>query len=256
MVSKTLPNSQPRTWPLPILIGCAGWSLRKESAAEFAAEGTHLQRYTSRFSAVEINSSFYRPHRRVTYEKWSASVPAEFRFSVKVPKSITHEQRLVGTSDLLARFANEVSGLGPKLGCLLVQLPPSLAFDEQIAADFFSLLKSGIENLPVACEPRHPTWFTSTAQELLLRHRIARVIADPPPVPAAALPGGCQDIVYYRLHGSPRMYYSAYDQAYLATLATTLKQHSLAGRQAWCIFDNTALGAATLNALALLNQLQ
>jgi uncharacterized protein YecE (DUF72 family) len=247
-----------------ILIGCAGWNLRKESAGEFAAEGTHLQRYAARFPAVEINSSFYRPHRRGTYEKWSASVPAGFRFSVKVPKSITHERRLEGASELLERFLDEVSGLGEKLGCLLVQLPPSLALKAAVADEFFSMLGGRLQEISpaagpkapaVACEPRHPSWFTTEGEKLLLAHRITRVAADPAPVPAAAHPAGWQDTVYYRLHGSPRMYYSAYDDAYLAGLATSLQQHSFAGRQAWCIFDNTALGAATTNALSLHSQL-
>src|SRR5688572_17535989 len=75
-------------------IGCAGWSLPKKFADAFPAEGSHLVRYAARLPAVEINSSFYRPHRPTTYEKWAASVPTGFRFSVKVPKWITHERRL------------------------------------------------------------------------------------------------------------------------------------------------------------------
>jgi uncharacterized protein YecE (DUF72 family) len=69
-----------------IFIGCAGWSLGREYWPQFPAEGTHLQRYAARFNGAEINSSFYRPHRRQTYERWADSVPEGFRFSVKVPK--------------------------------------------------------------------------------------------------------------------------------------------------------------------------
>jgi uncharacterized protein YecE (DUF72 family) len=247
-----------------IFIGCAGWNVPREAAIQFPAEGTHLQRYAARFPAVEINSSFYRPHRRSTYEKWAASVPQNFRFSVKVPKSMTHEHRLEGASELLELFLDEVSGLGEKLGFLLVQLPPSLAFDAAIADEFFSMLgrrfhaispAAGPTVPAIACEPRHPSWFLPEAEKLLLMHHITRVAADPAPVPAAARPASWRNSVYYRLHGSPRMYYSAYDETYLTALAMSLKQETLAGRQAWCIFDNTALGAATSNALSLLTLL-
>src|SRR5687768_16375503 len=111
-----------------VRIGCAGWSLPRDSWPQFPETGTHLQRYAQRLNAVEINSSFYRPHQPATYERWAASVPAGFRFSVKVPKTITHESRLRSCDALLASFLAQATGLGDKLGCLLVQLPPSLAF--------------------------------------------------------------------------------------------------------------------------------
>src|SRR6185312_4863471 len=102
--------------PQPIKVGCAGWSIRREHADLFAGSGTHLQRYARRFSAVEINSSFYRPHQRKTYTRWGESVPEGFRFSAKLPKSITHQSRLVAAEEQLQRFLHEVSGLGDKLG--------------------------------------------------------------------------------------------------------------------------------------------
>ena len=86
--------------PFCVRIGCAGWTIPTEHSAVFGGEGTHLQRYASRFSCVEINSSFYRPHRTTTYARWAASVPDNFRFSVKLPKTITHEQRLQGCAVL------------------------------------------------------------------------------------------------------------------------------------------------------------
>ncbi|HEY9423039.1 MAG TPA: DUF72 domain-containing protein, partial [Thermoanaerobaculia bacterium] len=93
--NETLTLDNPLTLPPPrILVGCAGWSLPRAEQAEFPETGSHLERYASRFGAVEINSSFHRPHRPATYARWSASVPASFRFSVKVPKTITHGLRL------------------------------------------------------------------------------------------------------------------------------------------------------------------
>ena len=208
-----------------------------------------LERYATRFDAVEINSSFHRPHRPATYRRWCESVPADFRFSVKVPKTITHEARLVGAGALLDAFLSQAGCLGDKLGCLLVQLPPSLALDRRIASSFLRVLRARFDG-HVALEPRHASWFEPPVQLLLERYRIARVAADPPPVPGAAVPAGSTDWCYRRLHGSPQVYYSSYDDDALTTLASTLRQpHD--GGASWVIFDNTALGHATANALRL-----
>jgi uncharacterized protein YecE (DUF72 family) len=126
---------------LPPYIGCAGWSLPIALQPRFPKAGTHLTRYAARFNAVEINSSFYRPHRRGTYVKWAESVPENFRFCVKMPKTITHEHRLLAVGKLLRVFLDEVSGLGGKLGCLLIQLPPSFSYQGRIAGRFFPFFR-------------------------------------------------------------------------------------------------------------------
>ena len=239
----------PTTRPCEIRIGCAGWSLRKEFAAEFAEGASHLARYATRLRAVEINSSFYRPHRPETYARWAMSVPENFRFAAKMPKEITHEQRLAGAEPALGRFVAEVTCLANKLGPLLVQLPPSLHYDGCVAEMFFSQLRNRFAGA-VVCEPRHATWFEADAERLLIDYRVARVAADPAVVPAAAEAGGWRGLVYYRLHGSPDVYYSSYSDSYLAQLASTIACESAAA-PVWCIFDNTARGAATTNALDL-----
>jgi uncharacterized protein YecE (DUF72 family) len=218
---------------------------------EFPAEGSHLARYASRYPAVEINSSFYRPHRPSTWARWAAETPPDFRFSAKLPRTITHQLRLAGADAELDAFLSQAGAMGDKLAVLLVQLPPSLAFDPAVAAPFFAGLRVRT-SASVACEPRHPTWFEADADALLADSGVARVAADPACVPAAAEPGGARDVVYYRLHGSPRMYYSEYPPQYVAALAERLSREVAAGREAWCIFDNTALGAAWRNALELL----
>ena len=206
-----------------IRVGVAGWSLPKEHSDRFPEEGTHLTRYAARFPAVEINSSFYMPHRRTTYARWAASVPADFRFSVKMPKVATHERRLVDVDDVLGNFLGEASQLGDRLGPLLVQLPPSLPFSAEIADGFFAALRDRF-NGDVALEPRHATWFDPEADRLVTQYRVARVAADPAVVPAAAEPGGWDRLVYYRLHGSPKVYYSAYPDEYLEALTRTLTE--------------------------------
>lgn len=212
-------------------------------------EGSHLERYAQRFPAVEINSSFYRSHRPQTYARWAASTPIGFRFAVKIPKEITHTRRLREADTPLERFLAEVGALGEKLGPLAVQLPPSLPFEADAAGAFFRGLRRRFAS-GVVCEPRHSTWFTPEADQVLVGFEISRVAADPSPIPGAAEPGGWPGLRYFRLHGSPRVYYSAYSEAYFDTLAA-----ALASSGGWCIFDNTAAGEATANALGLLERL-
>jgi uncharacterized protein YecE (DUF72 family) len=236
--------------PLPVHVACAGWSLPRAHWPQFLLAGSHLARYAQRLGAVEINSSFYRPHQPATYTRWAATVPPGFRFSVKLPQAITHEQRLQGCDALLANFLAQVAGLGDKLACLLVQLPPSLAFEGTTAARFFRTLRRHHAG-PVALEPRHASWFTPAVDEVLQQQQIARVLADPVRHESGAAPGGWPGLVYLRLHGSPRMYYSAYDSATLQALAARLRQAARGGATPWCVFDNTASGAAVGNALEL-----
>jgi uncharacterized protein YecE (DUF72 family) len=228
-----------------IRIGTAGWSIPRQIADAFPAEGTGLERYAARFDAAEINTSFYRPHRRATYERWAASVPADFRFAVKLPKAVTHVGKLVDCAPELSRFAGEIAGLGEKRGPVLVQLPPKLEFDAGIAAAFFALATATLGGA-IVCEPRHPSWFEPTADNLLAEHLIARVAADPARVPAAAMPGGWHGLVYVRLHGSPRMYWSGYEAEALGRWAASLPRDV----PAWVIFDNTGSGRAAADALA------
>jgi uncharacterized protein YecE (DUF72 family) len=231
------------------LIGCAGWTIPRQSAASFPADGSHLQRYAAVFGAVEINSSFYRPHRVQTYARWADSVPASFRFSVKLPRTITHEQRLAGVDALLDQFALEAGALGERLGCVLVQLPPKLQFEAPVAADFFARLRRRFGCM-LACEARNPSWFGDDATALLREAGVTRVIADP----AAGQPGPhvptTQDI-YLRLHGSPIVYRSEYAPHYLAQLGRDMAGHLAAGRQVWCVFDNTMSASFVDQALAL-----
>ncbi|WP_284735475.1 DUF72 domain-containing protein [Dongia deserti] len=216
----------------------------------FPPAGSHLERYAQRFTAVEINNSFRRPHRQSTYRRWAATVPEGFAFATKAPRTITHDLRLVDAGPALDAFLAQARGLGAKLGPLLFQLPPSLAFDESLHRSFFHTLRAGFDG-NVACEPRHRGWFTRRADDLLKEFRIARAAVDPAIVDAAAVPGGWDGLIYFRLHGSPRVYYSEYTEDRLEQLARQLIATCDGQAPIWCIFDNTASGSATVNALGL-----
>jgi len=241
--------------PGPLFIGCAGWKIPKQHASSFPSSGSQLERYAKCFTAVEINSSFYRPHRRATYERWAAVVPHGFAFTVKTPNEITHRLRLAGASAALNAFLAQATGLGDKLGPVLLQLPPSLAFDPQKVYSFFAALRGRFDG-SVVCEPRHPDWFTAHADDLLTEFRISRVAADPPVVGTVAKPGEWNGLLYFRLHGSPRVYYSEYGSDQLERFAHQLAPQGSPCPQVWCIFDNTASGAATVNALGLQSRLR
>ncbi|MDH5834440.1 DUF72 domain-containing protein [Luteimonas kalidii] len=236
-----------------IRVGCAGWSIPGRHRDLFDPGASQLARYATRFDAVEINSSFYRPHRRETYRRWAASVPRGFRFSVKLPRTVSHELRLRGTGPALDRFLAEVDGLGSRLGALLLQLPPSLAFDARQVSAFLRMFRRR-SDAPLACEPRHASWFTPRVDDLLSTHAVTRVAADPARVPDAARPGGDTRWTYWRWHGAPRMYYSAYPDDALRALAEQVRAARGRGA-AWVILDNTAHGHAVADAARLQSML-
>jgi uncharacterized protein YecE (DUF72 family) len=238
----------------PVRVGCAGWSIPRQAVAHFVSRGSHLERYSQAFNSCEINSSFYRPHKKETWERWARSVPAEFRFSVKAPRMITHETKLNCSSGVLSAFLEQIKFLHEKLGPILIQLPPSLEFDHAHATKFLSLLRRSFSG-DVVWEPRHGSWFDNRVDDLLKEFQIARVAADPACVPVSTRPGGLASLAYFRLHGSPRRYFSAYSGDFLNMLAAQLAS-LVAGARVWCVFDNTASGSAVQNALELTAKLR
>jgi uncharacterized protein YecE (DUF72 family) len=236
-----------------IFVGTAGWSIPRDVADRFAADGSGLERYASHFRVVEINSSFHRPHRSATWQRWHDSVPDDFRFSVKVPKEITHVHKLVACSDALGRFIEQVQILGEKLAVLLIQLPPKLEFDADVASSFLDTLRTQ-SAAHLALEPRNESWFTLEADAFLRDQRVARVAADPAIRAEAAVPGGSDHLSYWRLHGSPAIYRSSYEDR-IDQIATALRADAATGRPVWCIFDNTASSAGGRDASNLLRRL-
>ncbi|KQV38049.1 MULTISPECIES: DUF72 domain-containing protein [unclassified Rhizobium] len=227
-------------------IATAGWSIPKTVAHLFPEKGSGLSRYATVFNGAEINSTFYRHYQRKTFERWASVVPDDFRFAVKLPREITHEQRLRSIGPLFNAFLGDVSGLGDRLGPLLCQLPPSLRFDAAEVTAAFAAMRDAFPGM-IVIEPRHTGWASPSAEEVLRRFAIDRVLADPAPVWGAG--DFTEPPKYVRLHGTPRMYYSNYDEAEIRTFGKRLAAGS------WCVFDNTASGAAIENALTMRDQL-
>jgi uncharacterized protein YecE (DUF72 family) len=227
------------------VIATAAWSIPKPVAGRFPADGSGLERYAAVFKGVEINSTFYRHHRATTFRGWADAVPDSFRFAVKLPRAISHERRLKDIGDVFRCFLQEISPLDGKLGPLLCQLPPKLAFDQGDAEPAFAAMRS-IYAGPIGIEVRHRSWASDPAIGLLDRYRIDRVFADP------ALVWQIGDFPepprYVRLHGKPKLYYSPYSIAEIHTILEIL------GPESWCVFDNTASGSAAVDALTMLDK--
>lgn len=229
-----------------IRVGLAGWSNPPAKRCNRNPGQSHLSYYAAHFSFVEINSSFYRPHQSATYARWRDETPAQFRFSVKMPRSVTHESHLKRCADEVSRFYEDIAELTPKLAAVLIQLPPSLEFNTRTARAFFDTVPR-LRGTRVVCEPRHPSWFSSTAEKVLREAEVSRVAADPARCPGAEAPGGARRFAYFRWHGAPHLYYSKYSAAQLAAFAA-----AVTGTKAidtWCVFDNTARHAAWDDAL-------
>lgn len=166
-----------------------------------------------------------------------------------MPRTITHDGKLTCAPELLTEFLREIRSLDKKLGPVLVQTPPGLEFETKKVSKFFSLLRQHYLG-DVVCEPRHSSWFVERADRCLREFQVARVASDPACVPAAAAPGGFPELTYFRLHGSPRPYYSRYPHEFVKRLAAKLEELATAAK-VWCVFDNTASGWAIENALQL-----
>jgi uncharacterized protein YecE (DUF72 family) len=243
-------------------IGTAGWTIPREAAAAFPGEDRHLSRYARVLGCAEINSSFHRSHRREVYERWAAQTPPGFRFAAKLPRNISHDLRLRRAREPLGRFLDEVAGLGERLAIVLVQLPPSFAFESRPVRVFFGLLADRFGGA-IVCEPRHASWFAPGADRVLAASRVSRAAADPARVPEAARPGGWLGpegdgrgaVLYHRWHGAPRTYWSCYEPTWIEARAGELRRWPR-DAESWCIFDNTASGAAMANALELRAALQ
>lgn len=234
-----------------VYIGTAGWAIPPGSRDLIIGEGSHLERYSRFLNAVEINSSFYRDHKPETYRRWAESVPSDFQFAVKLNKYFTRERGLTVAGDELKQVVDGYLELGDKLGTLLIQTPGRVKFQPSIADRFFNELRHGYDG-EVVFEPRHRSWATQEAVDLLAGYGINKVLADPEPCPLSKkLRSQLEYVTYFRLHGTPEMYKSRYSIEIIQRIAAKIKELTAQGGEVWCIFDNTTYGYATENALEL-----
>jgi uncharacterized protein YecE (DUF72 family) len=289
-----------RGWdPGPFHIGISGWRYPPWRGVFYPpglAQRRELEHASRQLASIEVNGSFYALQRPASYEQWRAQTPAGFVFSVKGPRFVTHLKKLADVEVPLANFfASGVLALGGKLGPVLWQLPPTLGFDADRLAAFFSLLPrttgaaaqlaahhderldgraltttDADRPLRYALEVRHASFETIEFVNLLRDNDIALVCADSAgkwPV----LDDVTSDFVYVRLHGDKELYVSGYSDAALDRWASRVRTWQLGGtptdgrtlgpaapvreREVFAYFDNDAKVHAPFDAIALARRL-
>ncbi len=203
-----------------------------------------LEYYCTLFSTVELNATFYRQMKPKTFENWYTRTPPGFLWAVKASRFITHIKRLKGVKEAVERFITSVNLLKEKLGPILIQLPPSLAFDEDTFEEFCSYLP---EDRLYTLEARNEAWTKESALTSLEKHNIAWCISDT----AGRYPyleALTADFVYIRLHGSKRLYASEYTEEELLSWAEKIRSWK---RTTYVYFDNDFMGYAPKNAMRL-----
>jgi uncharacterized protein YecE (DUF72 family) len=228
-------------------VGTVGWVIERAVVRHFSRDGNDLKRYSRTLNCVEIESTYHRYPRPITWNRWAATVRKGFRFAVRAPRVLTHQRQLAGDPAPLKDFIAGASLLGEKLGPIVFQLSRYLPFDPADATAFLTTLRETHPGL-VVFEPLHPTWFTAEASDLMRSFQVARTIVDPAKNPEAANPGGWEGLAYYHLRGTPRTHYSIYPDDFLADLNTSIVDRH-ADIETWVIFDHVSPAAAARNAL-------
>lgn len=234
-------------------IGTSGWSYGHWRVVLYppgAKAAELLGLYARVFRTVELNASFYRMQRAETYRKQAAGVPEGFVFAVKAHRSITHDKRLEGTETIWREFVSCAQALGPKLGPVLLQFPPSFRSRPDLLAVFLEEHQRAFgDAMRLAFEFRHVSWFEEDVSELLARHGAALVLGDSSRYPRAPSPAG--PFVYLRFHGPGALFASSYSDVELQEWAVRIREWLADGRDVCAYFNNDAGGCAVRNALRL-----
>lgn len=224
-------------------IGTSAWNIPRADWKSFPEQGSALKRYSQILNAVEINSSFYKDHMARTYEKWKDTTPDDFRFSIKLNQRFTHQCDLKISSIDLIKNLEANSYLDEKWRVLLLQFPASQKFYKDRMEKMLETIRRTFFGI-IAIEARNMSWASEDSISLMNQYKVSKVIADPEKCPGFEF--GKEK--YYRFHGSPEIHRSSYSEEYLSNL---YKEINTFPGEVWCIFDNTAFGHATANALLL-----
>ena len=232
-----------------IHIGTSGWHYAHWKGPFYPAEMAardFLDYYAQRFHTVEVNNSFYQLPKAETFDQWRNGSPAEFIFSVKASRYITHMKKLKDPDDTLPLLLERSSLLDKKLGPVLFQLPPKWKFNRDRFAEFLNALP---DRFRCAFEFRDTSWLNDAAYEIMKKHGVAFCIYElagrisPKEVTA--------DFVYVRLHGPGDAYQGQYDNKTLAGWAGAFATWAAQGKEIFCYFDNDQAGQAAQDALRL-----
>lgn len=232
-----------------LYIGCSGFynnDWKGSLYAEDAKSKDYLTLYSHEFNSVEINSTFYREPTAKTLLKWAAETPDDFRFFIKIPKAISHEQRLKDCKQEISEFCYHIKDhLKEKLSGFLYQFPPSFKNTQENIELILNNLDFDFLNV---IEFRHESWWRDEIFSLLKDHNIVfSGVSFPGNLPEDVIVSH-PEILYYRLHGKPVLYKSEYSEEFLDLLAEKIKNSQ---QQAFIFFNNTWGTAAIKNSLYL-----
>ncbi|MDP3879383.1 MAG: DUF72 domain-containing protein [Dehalococcoidales bacterium] len=230
-------------------IGTSGWHYdhwRVRFYPEKLPKTKWLEFYAARFNTVELNNSFYRLPSEAAFTNWRDSSPADFTFSVKVSRLITHFKKLRDTGETVGKFIARVRLLGDKLGPLLYQLPPDMRRDDELLDLFLSTLPRDIEHV---FEFRHRSWLEEGVLGILHNYNAGFCIFDMPSLSCPLVVTA--DFAYIRFHGSTGLYRSSYSDEKLATWAGRVANLAQELKAVYIYFNNDAEAFAVTNALTL-----
>lgn len=232
-----------------IRIGTSGWSYGHWKGPFYPSDipdSRMLDFYVKQLNSVEINCSFYRLPLKKTFEKWRASSPDNFIFAVKASRFITHIKKLKDCAQAIENFTERASGLGEKIGPVLLQLPPGLKLDPERLNLFLQELP---KSLRYSFEFRNPAWFHPEIYSLLSEFKAAFCIYELGG--HSAPPEATADFVYVRLHGPGEKYRGGYSIHQLRSWCEKFKQWAKQSKDIFCYFDNDENGFAATNAIEL-----
>jgi len=238
----------------PCFIGTSGFSYADWKGIFYPPEikpAGYLAYYATRFNCIEINSCFYRIPRQSTIEKWTDSVPGDFKFCPKLYQGITHYRRFKNCEELLENYFEAFSPMKSKLGPILIQLPKSFAFQYDVVKAFFELLEKDYSEYQFAIETRHVSWYEEDALGLLSQYHIAHTISDAGAHHFPTHFAVTSDDIYLRFHGREQLYATDYKDVDLKVYAVLIKDWMKEGKRIFAFFNNTMHGYAINNALTL-----
>jgi len=233
----------------PIHVGCSGWVYKHWRGILYPAglpQARWFHRYAEEFDTVEINASFYRVPKPETFEGWRNKAPDGFRYAVKVNRFITHLKKLVGVEETLNDFVALARKLGPTLGPLLYQLPPSLKLDLERLEAFLKLVPKDLANV---FEFRNKSWYVPETYALLDRYGASFCVHDMPGSQCERTAVG--PIAYVRFHGGEGKYWGRYSDEGLLGWTDWVLEQARSGRPVWCYFNNDIQGHAVHDAQTL-----
>jgi uncharacterized protein YecE (DUF72 family) len=233
-----------------ILVGTSGWQYRDWRGRFYPRDLPQrlwLEWYADRFATVEVNNAFYRLPERSTFEAWRQRTPDDFVVGVKMSRYLTHIKRLREPQEPVARFLDRATGLGDKLGPVLLQLPPTLRADPALLD---AVLAEFPPHVRVAVEPRHESWWVDEIRRTLSRRGAALCWADRLGRPVTPL-WRTTDWGYLRLHEGRAQPRPSYGRQALSTWLDRISDAFEAGRDVYVYFNNDPGGAAIRDAVTL-----